>query len=125
MRHDESHICAVPGCQQPGRNRLGVRCRIAHDGPSPVPGKTRSRALWSPDADAYLCDHHAMGGAHITLLFEPDTSKRMAVKVIAATTSDERTTEAVAPGNKIEGRLPQGRRPSLIMAGFAILLLRC
>jgi hypothetical protein len=91
MKHT-AQVCVVPGCSREGRNKLGVRCRVAHSGASPIPGKTQTRALWSPDADAYLCDRHAMGGAHITLLFEPDGSKRRTVKVIAAATVDERTT---------------------------------
>jgi len=57
-----------------------------------VPGKQKTAALWAPDAEAYLCDQHAMKGAHITILFEPDESKRTTVKVIAATTVEERTT---------------------------------
>jgi hypothetical protein len=93
MRRSESHPCVVPGCSRPGRNRLGVRCRLMHDGPSPVVGKGRTAALWSPDAEAYVCDQHALGGAHITLLFEPDGSKQTTVKVIAASAAEERTTE--------------------------------
>jgi len=33
-----------------------------------------------------------MGGAHITVLYEPDGSKQTTVKVVAAATADERTT---------------------------------
>jgi hypothetical protein len=91
------HDCIVPGCPRSGRNRLGVRCRIAHDGPSPIEGKGKTDALWSPDANAYVCDRHALGGAHITLLFEPDGSKQTTVKVIAATTVEERTTQVKQP----------------------------
>jgi hypothetical protein len=91
------HECIIPGCKREGRNRLGVRCRIAHDGPSLFPSKGKTAALFSPDADAYLCDQHALGGAHITLLFEPDGSKRTTIKVIAAQTIEERTTEIKQP----------------------------
>jgi hypothetical protein len=86
------HKCIVPGCAKEGRNRLGIRCRIAHHGTPPVPKKGRTSALWAPDAEAYLCDAHALGGAHMTILFEPDTSQEVTVKVIATTTVDERTT---------------------------------
>ena len=75
-RKSRTHDCIVPGCAKPGRNRLGVRCRITHDGPTPFPSKGKTAALFSPDAEAYLCDDHALGGAHITLLVEPDGSKR-------------------------------------------------
>ena len=92
MGASRSHECVVPGCTRIGRNKLGVRCRVWHDGASPVAGKGKTAALWSPDADAYLCDVHAMGGAHITLLYEPDDSKQTTVQVIAAARTDERTT---------------------------------
>jgi hypothetical protein len=80
-----------------GRNRLGVRCRIAHDGPTLFPSKGKTAALFSPDAEAYLCDHHALAGAHITLLFEANRSHETTIKVIAATTVEERTTEIKQP----------------------------
>ena len=86
-----AHQCIVPGCRRAGRNKLGVRCRVSHDGSPPIAGKSKSHALWSPDADAFLCDHHALGGAHVTILFEPDGSKQTTVKVIAAAHADERT----------------------------------
>jgi hypothetical protein len=91
------HECIVPGCKREGRNRLGVRCRIAHDGPGLFPEKGKTAALFSPDADAYLCDHHALNGAHITLLFEPDNSKETTLKVIAGSTVEERTTPIKQP----------------------------
>lgn len=91
------HSCIVPGCVNDGRNRLGVRCRIAHDGTAPFPAKGRSSALWAPDAEAYVCDAHALGGAHLTLLFEPDSSEQLTIKVIATRTVDERTTPIKQP----------------------------
>lgn len=97
MKRTTAHICIVPGCTREGRNRLGVRCRIAHDGASPFPSKGKTAALFSPDADAYLCDQHALGGAHITLLFEPNGSKETTLKVIAATTVEERVTTIKQP----------------------------
>ena len=91
------HECIVPKCAKEGRNRLGVRCRVAHDGPTPFPAKGRTAGLWAPDAEAYLCDDHALGGAHMTLLFEPDGSKQTTIKVIATQTVDERTTAIKQP----------------------------
>jgi hypothetical protein len=86
----QGHTCVVPGCTVTGKNKLGVRCRVWHDGPSPVEGKGRTAALWAPDSDAYLCDAHAMGGGHVTILFEPDGSEAVTVKVLAAATVDEK-----------------------------------
>ncbi|MGZ4359594.1 MAG: hypothetical protein ACXVZW_07410 [Gaiellaceae bacterium] len=91
------HDCIVPGCAGEGRNRLGVRCRVAHHGPGPFPAKGRASGLWSPDAEAYLCDEHALGGAHMTLLFEPTTSQETTIKVVATRTVDERTTPIKQP----------------------------
>lgn len=79
----DEHPCIVPGCRQAGRNKLGVRCRVWHDEPSSH-GKGKTAALWAPDADAYLCDDHALGGATITLLYEPDGSGETSIRVIGA-----------------------------------------
>ena len=87
-----THECVVPGCPHLGRNKLGVRCRVWHDDAAPVAGKGKTAALWAPDAEAYLCDKHALGGAHMTLLFEADDSKQTTIKVVAASTIEERTT---------------------------------
>jgi hypothetical protein len=83
--------CVVPGCKSPGKHKLGVRCRVWHE-PSPIAGKSKTSALWAPDSDAFLCDQHALGGAHITLIFEPNDSGETAVKVIAAPYADDRRT---------------------------------
>ncbi len=56
---------------------------------SPRPPTT---ALWAPDFDAFLCDAHALGGAHITLIYEPNDSGETAIKVIGAPHVDERRT---------------------------------
>ena len=87
-----AHECVIPGCKREGRNKLGIRCRVWHDRADAPLGKGKTGALWSPDAEAYLCDKHAMGGAHMTVLFEPDDSKATTIKVIAAQTVEERTT---------------------------------
>jgi len=82
--------CIVTGCRAPGKHKLGVRCRVWHE-PSPVAGKTKTRALWATDADSFLCDVHALGGAKMTLLFEPDTSRATTLNVVAADHDGERT----------------------------------
>jgi hypothetical protein len=74
--------CAVRGCDAEGKHKLGVRCRVWH-GPSPVAGKGRTSALWAPDADAFLCDDHALGGVDMTLLLEPNGSEATSIRVIA------------------------------------------
>jgi hypothetical protein len=91
------HDCIVPGCKREGRNRLGVRCRVAHDGPSLFPSKGKTAALFAPDAEAFLCDQHALGGATITLFFEPNTSRQTTVRVVASKTVAERVTAIKQP----------------------------
>jgi len=61
----------------------------------------------APDAEAYLCEQHAMSGAHMTVLFEPDNSQETTIKVIAATTVVERTTPI-----RTQARLEPSRRPT-------------
>ena len=62
---------------------LGACCRVWHDGPYPH-RNDKTGALWAPDANAFLCDEHALGGATITLLYEPDASRQTTVRVIGA-----------------------------------------
>lgn len=76
--------CAIPGCRQPGKHRLGLRCRVWQE-PSPVDGKHRTDALWAPDTDAFLCDDHAMGGMNLTLLVEPNGTGKNLIRVIGGT----------------------------------------
>ena len=80
---DDASPCIVPGCRREGRNLLGVRCRVWHDGPAPR-GKRKTDAIWAPNTDAYLCDEHALGGATISLLYEPNDSQVTTVHVIAS-----------------------------------------
>ena len=81
--------CVVPGCASERRNKLGVRCRVWHHD---RPGKAKTAALWSPDAEAYLCEEHALAGATITLLYEPNRSGEIAIRVIAAAHVERRAT---------------------------------
>jgi hypothetical protein len=86
---DDHQACIVPGCARVGRNKLGVRCRVWHDGPY-LHGKGKTAALWAPDADAFLCDEHALQGAKMTLLYEPDSSRTTTIRVVAALHGEER-----------------------------------
>jgi hypothetical protein len=60
--------CLIPGCGNPARNKLGLRCR-----------KPTTRAVWAPDSEAYLCKQHAEGGVHITVMIEPAQTKTVTV----------------------------------------------
>jgi hypothetical protein len=96
MRRASSHSCAVPGCSRTGLNQISIRCRVSHSGSAPK-GKGRTGAIWSPETGAFLCDRHALDGARITVLFEPDDSRKTTVKVIAGHPAAERTTPIKQP----------------------------
>jgi hypothetical protein len=83
------HKCMVSGCPQEGVNKLGIRCRVWNNN-NPTKGKTA--ALWSPDTDAYLCDVHALSGATITVIYEPDDTQGIKVQVISGQKVSSRNT---------------------------------
>lgn len=83
--------CVVPDCHEEGINKLGIRCRVWHDGPYPH-GKSKTGAPWAPEADAFPCDEHALSCGSTTLLYEPDGSKRATVRVMGARHHEGRRT---------------------------------
>jgi len=74
------HSCAVPNCVRPGRNQIGVRCRVAHSGASPFPNKRRTDAFWSLESPMYLCDEHSLAGGRVQLAFEPAGTHEIVVE---------------------------------------------
>jgi hypothetical protein len=66
--------CIVPGCSKNAVNNLGVRLRKP----------PQSDAWWSPNANAYVCDTHAKGGARVTLIFEANDSGKVETRVYAS-----------------------------------------
>ena len=96
MSRGSTHPCAVPGCSRSGLNQISVRCRVSHGGAAPK-GKGRTGAIWSPETGAFLCDRHALSGARITLIFEPDDSKETTVRVIAGSPAAERVMPIKQP----------------------------
>jgi hypothetical protein len=90
--------CIVEGCPETGRNRLGVRLRVAHSGATPFPNKGRTDAIFSVDGDALLCDRHALGGVAMTLVVEPRVSQKASLAVISGNAvSEVRTIEIKQP----------------------------
>jgi hypothetical protein len=77
-----SEPCAIAGCESEGKHRLGLRCRVMRE-PSPIPGKTKTHALWSAESDAYLCDRHALSGLDVTLLIESNQSGTVALRALS------------------------------------------
>lgn len=82
MTAGSDHPCAVPGCDEAGRNGIGVRCRIAHSDTPPIPEKRRTDALFSVEADAYLCDRHALAGVAMTLTVAPNRTEEASLAVV-------------------------------------------
>jgi hypothetical protein len=73
--------CIVPGCRRNAPNNLSIRLR---------PPDTS--AIWSPNANAYVCDVHARNGARITVVFEPTDTKRVETRVYGASEPAVRRT---------------------------------
>ena len=53
--------CMVPGCRNEAANGLGIRLR-----------RPSTRAVFSPECEAYLCKDHAEGGGTFRIDFDPD-----------------------------------------------------
>jgi hypothetical protein len=60
----------VPSCNEPARNYLGIRMR-----------KPSTRAVWAPNADAFLCKEHAERGGKFTIEFDPGTNRTIEAEV--------------------------------------------
>jgi hypothetical protein len=78
-----THPCIVPSCQLEGRNKLGIRCRVWHDGPY-LHGKARRAHCGCRTPMRSFATEHALSGATITMLYEPDGSKETTIRVIGA-----------------------------------------
>jgi hypothetical protein len=89
------HDCLVPGCPYPGRNQLGVRCRVAHSGASPFPNKGRTDAMFSVESAGFLCDHHALAGGLMHLTFEPDDSHAATLSASSGLNATEARTKPI------------------------------
>jgi hypothetical protein len=93
----KSHACIVEGCVQEGRNQIGLRCRVAHDGASPFPNKKRTDAIYSIESEAYLCDSHALKGGTFLIMFEPNDSQDVTIDVLSQQAIEARTKHIKQP----------------------------
>ncbi|MEX2644709.1 MAG: hypothetical protein WD249_00440 [Gaiellaceae bacterium] len=73
--------CIVPGCPAEASNNLGIRLR-----------RPDTSAIWAPNTAAHVCDRHAVGGARLTVLYEPTETGQVEVGVYGATHQAGRTT---------------------------------
>jgi len=69
-RGGHAGTCMVPGCGAEARNYLGVRLR-----------KPSTRAVFAPNADAFLCKRHAEDGGSFDIVFTPGASHTIEVNV--------------------------------------------
>jgi len=65
--------CLIPGCRKAPTHKLSLRMRRKDSG-----------ADWAPDTEACFCTKHAVEGADIVVLYEPNLSKEVTVSVTAA-----------------------------------------
>ena len=94
---NQARACIVDGCPLEGRNQIGLRCRVAHDGASPFPSKKRTDAIYSIETDAFLCDGHALGGGTFLIAFEPGSAEDVTVEVLSKQTAEARTKHIKQP----------------------------
>jgi hypothetical protein len=90
-----THDCLVPDCPEPGRNQLGVRCRVAHSGASPFPHKRRTDAIFSVESAGYLCDRHSLAGGTMHLSFEPNLRRQATVVASSGEREVEERTKPI------------------------------
>jgi hypothetical protein len=65
--------CIVPGCTRNALNNLGVRLR-----------RPDTSAIWAPNANAYVCDVHAISGARVSVVYEATDTQRVELRVQGA-----------------------------------------
>ena len=74
--------CSVPGCRAEPSHVLSLRMRRRDTG-----------ADWAPNTEAYYCSIHANGGADITILYRPTSSREVNVDVATFKTQASRRTK--------------------------------
>lgn len=63
--------CIISGCPNQANNSLGIRLRRPGD----------ATAIWSPNLDAYLCNHHAAAGLKIEIRLTPTDTRAIETRV--------------------------------------------
>ena len=100
----ELPVCIVPGCGAPGVRSLNVLCRFWNDEPdSQRRGDGELATPSAPDADAPLCEAHALAGARITILFEPDGSQQKTIWITGSLRSEDSPDGDQAPDMAPQG----------------------
>lgn len=73
--------CIIETCQNEGKNNFGVRLR-----------RPNTRAIWSPNTDAFVCDFHASRGMRVTVFLEPTDDGQLETVVRSISQPASRTT---------------------------------
>lgn len=63
--------CIIPSCKNVASHNFGVRLR-----------RPDTSAIWAPNSEAYFCDAHAVSGATITVLIEPNSTGEIETKIV-------------------------------------------
>ena len=80
--------CLLPGCVNDPTHLLSLRMRRQDSG-----------ADWAPNTPAYFCTEHATKGAHIVVLYSPDTTGVVEIDVSAAYSA--RTVSRTTPITRV------------------------
>ena len=75
--------CIIPGCKNIAQNNFGVRLR-----------RPDTTAIWAPNTDAYLCDHHATMGVLVEVTLHATNSSSVETRVTGV---DPNTANRVTP----------------------------
>ncbi|KAB8041139.1 hypothetical protein GCM43_19005 [Janthinobacterium aquaticum] len=76
--------CIITGCQNPANNHFGVRLR-----------RTDTSAIWAPNTEAYICDHHAVVGLRIDVQITPSNDGNITTAISGGGIPAVRTTPIV------------------------------
>jgi hypothetical protein len=75
--------CIIPGCNRSANHNFGVRLR-----------RPDTTAVWAPNTEAYLCDHHASAGLRIMIILESNNSQEIETIVYGV---PQRSAERITP----------------------------
>jgi hypothetical protein len=73
--------CIVPQCTRDATNNLGIRLR-----------RRDTSAIWAPNTEAHVCDHHAVSGARLNVFYEATATGEVEIHVHGSTHEVSRST---------------------------------
>ena len=76
--------CLIPNCTNNAEHNIGIRCR-----------RRNTTAIWSPNANAYLCSQHAQQGYIVDIVLTPIQQRTVTTNVSCGNNTISRTTPIV------------------------------